>query len=209
MGRPLTGPWTGPLGAHQPGATWLHRMPPGLKLAALALVGVAVLLRTGPLVPGALLLVGVALVAAGRLSPRRTLRALVPVLVTAALVGGYQLWQRGAVLAAEVAGDLLAAVLLAVVLTATTPPDRLLDGLARVARPLHRFGVPQDAVALSVQLMLRAVPALAQTVHDSRDAARARGLERDPRALLVPVAVRAVGRARRTGDALSARGLLD
>ncbi|MBX9245383.1 energy-coupling factor transporter transmembrane protein EcfT, partial [Actinotalea ferrariae] len=34
-------------------------------------------------------------------------------------------------------------------------------------------------------------------------------LERDPRAVLVPAAVRAVGRARRTGDALAARGIAD
>ena len=57
--------------------------------------------------------------------------------------------------------------------------------------------------------MLRAVPALMRTATEVRDAARARGLERDPRALLVPAAVRAVGRARATGEALAARGIGD
>jgi len=46
-------------------------------------------------------------------------------------------------------------------------------------------------------------------VAESRDAARARGLDRDPRAVVVPAAVRAVGHARRTGEALAARGLGD
>jgi biotin transport system permease protein len=85
----------------------------------------------------------------------------------------------------------------------------MLDAVARAARPLRRVGVAPETVALAVGLMLRAVPALAATASDVRDAARARGLERSPRALLVPAAVRAVGRARLTGDALAARGLGD
>ncbi|HET7414781.1 MAG TPA: hypothetical protein VFI97_03695, partial [Arthrobacter sp.] len=42
---------------------------------------------------------------------------------------------------------------------------------------------------------------------DVRDAAKARGLERNPRALLVPVVINAVAYAKQTGDALAARGL--
>ena len=51
--------------------------------------------------------------------------------------------------------------------------------------------------------------------HDDRprpqtgDAARARGLERDPRARLVPLVVRSVAHARATGEALDARGIGD
>jgi biotin transport system permease protein len=50
---------------------------------------------------------------------------------------------------------------------------------------------------------------LVGTTLESRDAARARGLDRDPRALVIPAAVRMVGHARATGDALAARGLGD
>ena len=60
-----------------------------------------------------------------------------------------------------------------------------------------------------VGIMLRAIPALLETFAETRDAARARGLDRSPRALLVPAAVRTVSRARATGDALAARGLAD
>ena len=48
---------------------------------------------------------------------------------------------------------------------------------------------------------------LVQAALESRDAARARGLERSPRAVVVPAAVRMVGHARATGEALAARGL--
>ena len=61
--------------------------------------------------------------------------------------------------------------------------------------------------ALSVGLFLRTIPVLARMSLETRDAARARGLDREPRAILVPAAVRMVAHARATGDALAARGL--
>lgn len=206
-GRPQRPPWAGPLGLHHPGTTVLHRARPGLKLAGLALLGVAVVVATGPLSAVLALGVGVLLALVGRLPPHVTLRGLGPVLVTAALVGLYQWWARGWPVAVEVALDLVALVLAAVVVTATTPADRLLDTLTWLARPLRHVGLPPETFALAVGLMLRTVPALARTVHEVRDAARARGLERDPRALLVPAAVRTVAHARAVGDALAARGL--
>lgn len=209
--RPPRGrvPWAGPLGLHQPGTTWLHRAPTGAKLLGLAVVGVAVLVLSGAAASVALLALALVLAVSARLRVRPTARAVAPVLLVAAVVGGYQWWRRGPDVAVEVAADLLTVVLVAVVLTATTPADRLLDALERTARPLRHVGQRPETVALAVGLMLRAVPALVQTSLEARDAARARGLERDPRAVLVPAAVRAVGRARRTGDALAARGIGD
>lgn len=206
-GRPQRAPWAGPLGLYHPGATVLHRARPGLKLVGLAVLGVAVVVATGPL--SAVLLLGVAVLLAlvGRLPPHVTLRGLGPVLLTAALVGAYQWWARGWAVGVEVAVDLVALVLAAVVVTATTPSDRLLDTLTRLARPLRHVGLPPETFALAVGLMLRTVSVLARTAHEVRDAARARGLERDPRALLVPAAVRTVAHARAVGDALAARGL--
>jgi biotin transport system permease protein len=70
-------------------------------------------------------------------------------------------------------------------------------------------GLPPETVALAVGLFLRTVPVVVRVVGESRDAARARGRERDPRATVVPAAVRMVAHARTTGDALAARGLAD
>ncbi|MGH3423112.1 MAG: energy-coupling factor transporter transmembrane component T, partial [Nocardioidaceae bacterium] len=85
----------------------------------------------------------------------------------------------------------------------------MLDGVTRACNPLRRFGVNPDRVALAMALMLRAVPGLLQIACEVRDAARARGLERNPRALLVPMALRTVARANATGEALAARGIGD
>lgn len=199
----------GLLGLHVPGSTWLHRVGAGPKAAGLAVFGIAVVAGRGPWWALALLGGAGVVAASARLPWRATLRGLAPVLVAAAALVAYQTWQRGAAVGVEVAADLVSAVLAATVVTATTPADRLLDLVVRVSRPLRRLGAAPETIGLAVALMLRAVPALERTAADVRDAARARGLERSPRALLVPAAVRAVGRARLTGEALAARGLGD
>jgi len=191
------------LGIHQPGSSPLHRLGPGTKLAGLAVVGlVLLLLPRWQLALG--LLLGV--LAAGALARVRW-PGLAPLLVLLAALGAFQLWQRGWEQAVQVCAALLALVLAGSLVTATTPADRLLDLLVRAARPLRRLGLREETVALAVALVLRTVPALGEVLAESRDAARARGLERSPRAFLVPTAVRTVARAHTVGEALAARGL--
>lgn len=209
QGRPLRPPWSGPLGLHHPGDSLVHRTPVGVKLLLLAVTGVAVVLPAGPAVAAAGLALVVLLTAAARVPWHRTTRGLLPVLLTAALVGTYQTWARGPAPGAEVALDLLTLVLAGALVTATTRADDLMAVVQRTARPLRHVGLPPETVALAVGLFLRSVPVLVHVMGEARDAARARGLDRSPRAVAVPAAVRMVGHARTTGDALAARGLGD
>nr|WP_202627516.1 energy-coupling factor transporter transmembrane component T [Cellulomonas sp. APG4] len=187
----------------------MHRTGPGPKALGLAVLGVGVLVVTGAWASVGLLATTALLATSARLPLRSTARSLGPVLVTALLVGAYQWWARGPATAVEVAADLVTLVVAATLVTATTPADRLLDAIGRAARPARHLGLRPELVALAVGLMLRTVPELVRTSTEVRDAARARGLEREPRAVLVPAAVRAVGRARATGEALAARGLAE
>lgn len=206
-GTPLRPAWSGPLGLHQPGTSPLHRAPAAAKLLALAAAGTAVVLVRGPLSAAVALGVAVTAHLVAGLQWHRTRRGLVGFAIVALVVGVYQTWARGWQVGFETAADLLALVLLATVVTATTRADDLLDTLRRAARPLRHVGLSPETVALAVSLMLRSVPVLVQATLESRDAARARGLDRSPRALVVPAAVRMVGHARATGEALAARGL--
>jgi len=209
MSRATRPAWTGPLGLYRPGTSPLHRAPVGAKLVALTLLGVATVLLRGPTAALALLALAAGCGVVACVPARATLRGLAPVLVTAAGLGAYQWWQQGPSVAIEVGADLVTLVVAAGVVTATTATDQMLDVLERAARPLRHLGLRPEIFALSIALMLRTIPALAHTVGEVRDAARARGLERSPRALLVPAAVRTVARARATGEALAARGLGD
>lgn len=197
------------LGTHRPGTTWLHRLPAGAKLLGLVLLGLVVVLVRGPVSAVVALGVAVGLGAYAGLTAREGLRTLRGLLLVAVLLGGFQVWNNGWARAVESVGDLLALVVLATVLTLTTPVDEVLDALVRALRPLRRLGVDPDRVALTISLALRAIPTTVAIAEETRDAALARGLERSPRARLVPLVVRVVSHARATGDALHARGVGD
>lgn len=193
---------------HVPGHSWLHRMPLGAKLLGVLLVGLStwVLDSWRPA-----LVVLLALVAAGLrsgLHPRRIIRsvaALVPVLV---LLGAFHWITRDLAYAARVVLGITSCFVAGGLVTATTPVTDMVDGAVRAASPLRRW-VDPDVVALTLGVMFRSVPWVAGAFAQVRESARARGLDRAPRALVVPVVVRAVAYARFTGEALAARGLTD
>ena len=197
------------LGSHRPGTSLLHRLPAGAKLLGFFVAGVVVVAVRGPVSALAFLAVAVALTAWSGAGPRTVLRSLRGILVMAVLLAAYQTWQHGWPRAVESVGDLVSLVLLATVLTATTPVDEILDTLTRALRPFRRLGVDPEQVALAFSLTLRAIPTTIEIADQTRDAAVARGLERDPRARLVPLVIRVVSHARATGDALHARGIGD
>ena len=70
---------------------------------------------------------------------------------------------------------------------------------------LHRLPVGAKLLGL----LVRGIPLTLEIAAETRDAARARGLERNPRAHLTPLVIRVVAHARATGEALHARGVGD
>ena len=194
--------------AHVPGTSLLHRMPLWAKLAGVLLVGATPWLT---LSPWPLVCVSVALatlIALAQLPVRllaRSLRSLLPLLV---VLLAFQWWTTDLAYAVRVVLGIANAFVAAGILTATTPVTDLLDGAARAARPLRRL-VDPEVVALTLGVVVRSVPWVAGAFSDVRESARARGLDRNPRAVVVPTVVHVVAFARSTGEALAARGLVD
>lgn len=197
------------LGAYQPGASFLHRMPAGAKLLAMAAISVATVVVRTPVTTTCLLVLVVGLLVVARVRIRLLLRTLRGLLVVMTLLAAYQTWQRGWEVAYGVVGSLVGLVLLATVLTVTTSVDEMLDTITRGLRPFRRLGVDPELVALAFSLMIRGIPTTFEIATETRQAAMARGLERNPRALLTPMVIRVVAHARATGDALHARGIGD
>ena len=197
------------LGLHQPGTTWLHRLPASVKLSGLLVASIVVVAVRGPISGVVFLGMALGLTAWSGADVRVLLRSLRGLLVVAALLAAYTAWQRGVDRAVEVTGDLLSLMLVATVLTVTTPVDEVLDAVSAGLRPLRRVGVDPERVALAFALMIRAVPTTLDLARETREAALARGLQRDPRARLVPLVIRSVAHARATGEALDARGVGD
>jgi energy-coupling factor transport system permease protein len=100
-------------------------------------------------------------------------------------------------------------------LTLTTSPIALTDGLAWLARPLRRLRVPTEELALMMTIALRFIPTLLVEVETIMRAQRARGAEfgrgglmRRARALvplLVPLFVVSFRRADELALAMEAR----
>ena len=140
---------------------------------------------------------------------RSVWRAARGVLLIAVVASAFQWWWYGAEKAVETFLDLLSLGLAALSLTATTSVNEMVDALSRWARPLRFVGVDPDRVALTVALTIGALPGTIAIARETRDAARARGLDRNPRAYLSPFVIRVVARAHESGDALHARGIGD
>lgn len=191
-----------------PGTSLVHRAPLGLKLAFVLAVGASTFLLDDWRQAAVVLAVVVGVLVAARLGLRRTAASVRPLGPLLIVLAAFQWWSHDLAYAARVVIGILASFSAAGVVTATTPVERILDTAVTAARPLRRWLDP-EAVGLTIAIMLRSIPWITGSFADVRDAARARGLERNPRALLLPVVLHTVAYARATGDALVARGLGD
>ena len=183
-------------------------MPLWAKLVGVLAVGVLpwVAASVWPLALVTIALAGVVVVT--RLPARRLLRSMRGLLPVLVLLLAFQWWSHDLAYAVRVVLGIVNAFVAAGILTATTPVTDLLDGVVRAARPLRRV-VDPEVVALTLGVVVRSVPWVAGSFSSVRESARARGLDRNPRAVVVPTVVHVVAFARSTGEALAARGLTD
>lgn len=197
------------VGVYQPGTTVLHRLPVGPKLAGLAVLSIAIVVVRDDRAAVVFLAIALGLGLAARVGLRMLVRTTRAVLLIALVAGAVQWWVSGPEKALETLLDLIALALAAIAVSGTTPVNAILDALIRWIAPLRRVGVDPDRVALTVGLAIQALPGTVALALETRDAARARGLGRHPRAYLTPFVIRVVARAHETGDALNARGIGD
>lgn len=195
------------LGMYRDDDTVLHRLRPSFKLLTLFALSMAVVIVREAWFSVAVLVAVLGAVALARMSWRKLWRSIRFLLIVLSLLGVYHAWQNGPEHAVAVVVGLLALIMMAAVLTATTAVDEMLDTITRGLQPFRRFGVNPEAVGLAFSLLLRFIPDVAERAYETREAARARGLERNARAYLTPLTIRVVARAKTVGEALQARGL--
>jgi biotin transport system permease protein len=194
---------------YQPGTSLLHRSGAGLKLMGLLVFSTVLVAMKSPVT----VLVGFVLVAGlyglGGFGARTLTAQVWPLRWFVLCLLPFQWWTAGWQVAVTVVGTLVVAVVGAALVSLTTRVTDLLDVIARVLGPARAIGVDPERVALLLALTIRAVPVIAGTLHEAREARRARGLERSTRALLTPIVVRTIRHADRVGEALAARGIDD
>jgi biotin transport system permease protein len=194
---------------YQPGTSLLHRAGPGLKLFGLLIFSTVLVAMQSPVTVLAGFILVLSLYGAGGFGPRILVAQVWPLRWIVLCLLPFQWWTAGWEVAVTVVGTLMVAVVGAALVSLTTRVTDLLDVIARVLGPARVIGVDPERVALLLALTIRAVPVIAGTLHEARDARRARGLERSTRALVTPIVVRTIRHADRVGEALAARGLDD
>lgn len=107
-------------------------------------------------------------------------------------------------------------IMMSTVLTLTTSPLELTDGIEHLLRPLERFGFPTHEIALMMSIALRYVPTLMDETQKIMNAQKSRGVEFDQGSfidrvkafvpILVPLFVSAFNRADEMANAMEARG---
>jgi len=187
------------------GQTWLHRIPAAVKLAGLALASIGLLFVKEwiSLVPVVVLL-ALAYASLGRPGRQRLfgLRSLALLIAALGVFQGLVMdWNQ----AANTILRLLMMVMLADLITMTTPLQRLLEITSLLVAPLDRRGNMRRQLAFAVALMIRFVPLLAQQWQAQRWAYRARTGRRPKPFLLAVFLSQALRRTDQIAESIAAR----
>jgi biotin transport system permease protein len=190
-----------------PVETWAHRVPAGVKLATLSAATVALFALQDPAWLALSLVGAAALVASGgwrfTRSAVRSLRILIPfLLLIAAWHGVTGEFEAGLAVALR----LLAALTLANFVTMTTRLTDMVAVAAVLLAPLRRLGLSTRAFELSIALVMRFTPAIAQKGGRLAEAWRARSVRRVGWQIVMPLAATALDDADQVAEALRARG---
>ena len=221
------------IGQFYPAASPLHALDPRVKILATAVLVVGLFLidsLAGFLITAATV---VSLVAASRVPPGAFLSLLRPVAFVVALTVLFQVFfsregrtlfewgflevhSGGLWMGLFLALRILLLVSLAGLLTATTAPVALADGIEDLFSPLRRLRFPAHEVAMMMTIALRFIPTLHEEAQKIIKAQAARGANfsdggpiRRVRAMLpvlVPLTVGAFHRADELAEAMESRG---
>lgn len=182
------------LGQYIPADSYIHRLDPRSKILMAVASMVAVFMCAGfpSLLAWALFLPVV--VRISKIPFSAVLRSAKPILVLIIITSSLHLFwtggntvifaigpltatAEGALMAARMGTRLYLLVLYAGLLTLTTSPSELSDGLESIISPLKRFGVPAHEIAMMMTIALRFIPTLFEETDRIIKAQKSRGAD--------------------------------
>ena len=219
------------LGQFFPGNTVIHRLDPRTKLIWTVLYIVALFLAKGAAGYGMMLIVLLAVIAASRIRLSVILKSLKPLLLVIILTAVLNLFytsgetlvsfwifritREGIVQAAFLVLRIMMLVTGTFLMTYTTSPIALTDGMESLLSPLKKLHFPVHELAMMMSIALRFIPTLIEETDKIMSAQRARGADFESgnllqRAkalipLLVPLFVSAFRRADELATAMECR----
>ena len=219
------------LGQFFPGNTIIHRMDPRTKLLLTVLYIVALFLAKSLVTYGIMLAILAVWIILSKIKLKSILRGIKPILFILIFTGllnifytpGTVLWQWG-FLRVTVEGlwsaffmvlRILMLIACTFLLTYTTSPILLTDGLERLLNPLKKIRVPVHELAMMMSIALRFIPTLIEETDKIMSAQKARGADFETGSLmdkakalvplLVPLFISAFRRADELAIAMECR----
>ena len=219
------------LGQYFPGNTVIHRLDPRTKLLFTVLYIVALFSAKGGVTYAVLFAVLCASIAVSRIHPRNILRGMKPILFIIVLTAvlnifytpGDPIWQwkflkitvEGLWAAFFMVLRISFLITCTFLLTYTTSPIMLTDGLERLLGPLKKVRVPVHELSMMMSIALRFIPTLIEETDKIMSAQKARGADFDTGnlfqkakalvPLLVPLFISAFRRADELATAMECR----
>lgn len=221
------------LGQYFPGNTPVHRMDPRMKLVLTILYIVVLFVADGLLSYLAIAAFLVAVIAISHISPKVVLSGMKPLIIIIAITGILNMfytpgegepllrvwkltvYREGIVTAAFMIVRIMLLVCGTFMLTYTTSPLELTDGIESLLKPLEKIRVPAHELAMMMSIALRFIPTLIEEADKIMSAQKARGADFDSgnilkRAkalvpLLVPLFISAFRRADELAVAMECR----
>ena len=219
------------LGQYFPGESPIHRLDPRAKLVAMTCYIVALFLGRRLVTYGILLLALAAVVKVSTVKPRALVRGLKPVVFilvftavlnifytpgqTLASFWIFTITREGIVHAFFMVVRIVMLITCTFLLTYTTSPLALTDGLESLMGPLKKIRVPVHELSMMMSIALRFIPTLIEETDKIMSAQKARGADFDSGSLiqrakaliplLVPLFISAFRRADELATAMECR----
>ena len=220
------------IGQYYPTNSPIHRVDPRVKLIAVFMHITALLLVNNFVGYGVAALYVIGVIWASKVPPMlllRGLRAIIFILMFAVIINlffapGYnvlinigflRITTEGIIQSSKMASRLVLLITGTSILTLTTSPIRLTDGIESLLRPLKIIKVPAHDIAMMMTITLRFIPTLADEMQKIMKAQKARGADFDTGSLikraksllpvLVPLFVSSFKRADELATAMEAR----
>ncbi|MCP8971143.1 energy-coupling factor transporter transmembrane component T family protein [Ectobacillus ponti] len=221
------------VGRYIPGDSLIHRMDPRAKLSIIFLYVFVVFLANNALSYGVLCLYILFPVLTSGVPVRYIINGLKPILWIflftfllhiLATKGGTLLFELGPVTVYEegikqgvyISLRFIVIIFMTTLLTLTTTPIEITDGLEYLLHPFKRIGLPVHEIALMMSISLRFIPTLMEETEKIMKAQASRGIDfaegpikerlRAIVSLLVPLFIGAFKRAEDLAVAMEARG---
>lgn len=192
---------------HIEGNSLLHRLPVRVKLIALVASSIGLFLSASLAVQAIAFVVAAALYLSVGLSPKEALKRVGFVFLTIFFLAAVNLFYLSVSEVATLALRLMALVLFAAAVTATTTISAFMDEITILLSPLERLGWLKAAdVSLALGLVLRFVPDIFARYQAIREAHRARGLPVRPLTIIGPLIILTLKDADTIAAAIDARG---